>query len=42
MSFISMGRIDPASYDVHDLRARRYESRVTDYGGYGSVNVTTY
>ena len=40
--YIDGQRIDPASYDVHDLRARGYESRVTDYGGYGSVNVTTY
>ena len=40
--YIDGQRIDPASYDVHDLRARGYESMVTDYGGYGSVNVTTY
>ena len=40
--YIDGQRIDPASYDVHDLRARGYESRVTDYGRYGSVNVTTY
>lgn len=40
--YIDGQRIDPASYDVHDLRAQGYESTVTDYGGYGSVNVTTY
>ena len=40
--YIDGQMIDPASYDVHDLRARGYESKVTDYGGYGSVNVTTY
>ncbi len=40
--YIDGQMIDPASYDVHDLRAQGYESKVTDYGGYGSVNVTTY
>lgn len=33
--------IDPATYDVHDLTAMGYEASVTDYGGHGTVNITT-
>ena len=39
--YIDGQMIDSATYDVHDLTAMGYESSVTDYGGHGTVTVTT-